>query len=899
MRLLTLILIGLAAVAANAENLYMRSGLATGNHTGLDWDNAWNGWGQVQWGGGSGQLGQGDTIWMAGGTYTGGIDINGSGTAASRIYIRRALASESACTSATGWSAGFDSQVIFTCAGSTPQGFVFGAQGDYVTIDGGVAHEGMLFNMDHRNANGSSHASSGAISMHYATSRTGITFKNSKVFQLYHDTNPTYESNQIESMNLGAASSGSSVHRDILIQYVDFDSGANGIHFGHNDGLIIEHCKFHGMNQTASNAEGGAHSNLIYAHYETPYGFKNITIRYCDIYDNWNEGLMFGEDGARNNDTLDGNVKIYGNRFWDMAGANDGTSKCISISIGDNHINGFLVMNNTTHLIDTFINGNPSGTDYRVENNFDLDSVKDMTDFGSSNSDTTDDSLFVNPAANNYKLTVGTTAGNNLSSISTSVHTFDRDGDGVLRGGDGTWDRGAWEFGGTGQPPNITSNNAVWTNGIYGEYQIAIDGSASGYGCTNLPSGLQVSQTTGLVTGTPVGGAVTNQVVGLFATNATGFDVQAVLFTVHPIQPVFWASSYSLNFGDKETNATVSLNLTVSNAAPGTLLTGYLVSATSPFTVTPTNWGGVGGTTTTNLVVTYAPTAIGTNHGSLVFSSSGTQTIALQGGAFPIAPETNWTLRLSLLRAPMIETNNWVACTNSEGNFLPSGELKFGWVAPNSGTIKLWVSGLATNTANDSAFGSVNVAVIDPTNIWDVVPYPAAFTDRSYVHIRGNGTYNDPQYPSNSFAVFPGINTIILAGRETYFWMTNINIEFTSTGGPDATPPSVAITNPTTGIVVEEASYFGLAGTADDDSGVVSTVVISNATSGASFTATGTSPNWTNNSAFMLNLGTNIFRAYAADTNSNSTVSSDVAVKYQPPATSAAANFGTVRIGGQ
>src|SRR5271156_2207871 len=76
------------ALQAHAKNLYLRTG-ATGANSGSDWNNAWNHFSSVQWGTGAGQLSPGDTLWIAGGTYTETLTPGGNGGPAAWITIRR------------------------------------------------------------------------------------------------------------------------------------------------------------------------------------------------------------------------------------------------------------------------------------------------------------------------------------------------------------------------------------------------------------------------------------------------------------------------------------------------------------------------------------------------------------------------------------------------------------------------------------------------------------------------------------------------------------------------------------------------------------------------------------------------------------------------------------------
>lgn len=123
----TLLLLLLLALPVSAANRFVRTSSA-GSANGSDWNNAWS---MANLNSNQGSIAAGDTVWLAGGTYTTRMVFSASGTAGSRITINRATAGDSACTSATGWSSGFDSLVIFNISGEGPS-----IEGNYVTMSG-------------------------------------------------------------------------------------------------------------------------------------------------------------------------------------------------------------------------------------------------------------------------------------------------------------------------------------------------------------------------------------------------------------------------------------------------------------------------------------------------------------------------------------------------------------------------------------------------------------------------------------------------------------------------------------------------------------------------------------------------------------------------------------------
>ncbi len=121
---LTLILTLLSA-AADAANYYVKSG-GTGLQDGSSWSSAFadvpsdkSFWSTV---------GSGDVIYVAGGTYSSGWEIQAGGSSGSPLTIRRATAKDHGTDQ--GWSSAFDSQVVLKSGISL--------EADHIAIDGAV-----------------------------------------------------------------------------------------------------------------------------------------------------------------------------------------------------------------------------------------------------------------------------------------------------------------------------------------------------------------------------------------------------------------------------------------------------------------------------------------------------------------------------------------------------------------------------------------------------------------------------------------------------------------------------------------------------------------------------------------------------------------------------------------
>jgi hypothetical protein len=108
-----------------AANHYVREG-ATGANNGSDWTNAWNELNQINFS----AVACGDTIWIAGGTYTTTLSVNKTCTAGRVLNMNRVLSTDSQATAAAGWKSAYDSRVIIRNASINL------AAGSYYTING-------------------------------------------------------------------------------------------------------------------------------------------------------------------------------------------------------------------------------------------------------------------------------------------------------------------------------------------------------------------------------------------------------------------------------------------------------------------------------------------------------------------------------------------------------------------------------------------------------------------------------------------------------------------------------------------------------------------------------------------------------------------------------------------
>jgi hypothetical protein len=169
-----------------------------------------------------------------------------------------------------------------------------------------------------------------------------------------------------------------------------------------------------------------------------PGGVTGVLVCQCDRYEVYGNVIINGGGGQGGVTTWNEmhNAKIYNNTF---IGVNKGINFTIGAVDGDN----IVAYNNLFYDTPaTFGDPNTGGT---VTHNYSwcgLNSGTECTAEANDQNGGTSDP-FVAYASDNFTLSTGTTAGTTLGS------PYNTDPLGNTRGADGTWDRGAYEFGAT------------------------------------------------------------------------------------------------------------------------------------------------------------------------------------------------------------------------------------------------------------------------------------------------------------------------------------------------------------------------------------------------------------------------------------------------------------------
>jgi hypothetical protein len=434
-------LLGLGLLAfsnsARSANWYVRPSSA-GSNNGTDWNNAWD---VASFNSHQGSIVAGDTVWLAGGSYTSiGLVNSSSGTSANRIYIKRVTASDAAPVAAAGWSSSFDSTVTFQVAatGEANQAQIT-IGGSYVTFDGNVTN-GVKVIMGMAN---------------------GAAWNACKLTGNYDILKYVETQGRAAGLPAGATTR-------FLAMYGRYNlSTCNWVH------NVTQAYTLNGSNdQTLDHdtvTDNGWHSDVSIAHDDVMEytGSSNLVIRYCR-WEHWHaEGIMawggFGQAGK---------ITMYGNVFKDTGvsvvwPSNNGQSSAGPLYFYNNTIiNGYVCLDQSANCAwaagsqvrnniywGTDVYGGPWNWPVS-DRDYEFGSTANLAGNG-AHSIANGSNPFVNFAGGDYHLAanIGATYPRNKGVALDTTYNADRDGN--TRGADGTWDMGAYEYGSVSTNPVI------------------------------------------------------------------------------------------------------------------------------------------------------------------------------------------------------------------------------------------------------------------------------------------------------------------------------------------------------------------------------------------------------------------------------------------------------------
>ena len=461
-----------SVLSANAANWYVRPG-GTGSRNGTDWNNAWD-CGSIGWSSVSG----GDTIWLAGGSYTSSIVPGKSGSAGNYIYVKRVRATDAIPTSAAGWSAGFDTQVVIqpstaACISYTAASGV----GSYMYWDGRIDSGIRLLFQDTQSYNAAV-----SIPPSAAGGQTQVVFTNIDMSGPYNGQfrEPAYQIGPVRLSGKGQVS------------YFTFANcrmrdAVNMLGVLYNCSQItFDHCKMYDGTSTGVNG----HANWAIVEYAS-----DLTFKYCEFW-NWSvEGLGLGA-GV-------GTIYFYGNVVRDGASMVNGAPMSPRVfevggfwgsSYSVYGVGPIYCYNNTfvniSYAVWTSVNGGYWHASSVARNNIiwnanwnggagpdDSDYNYADESLGEANSvNGSGASPFADYANRDLRIVSAVSSSlprNKGASIGAlSGQTYSIDPNGNLRGSDGAWDIGAYEYGSISTNPVISVTPMSLTFGAVPETKV-------------------------------------------------------------------------------------------------------------------------------------------------------------------------------------------------------------------------------------------------------------------------------------------------------------------------------------------------------------------------------------------------------------------------------------------
>lgn len=517
MRWLIAAILCLPALAANK---YVRPG-AGGTASGDDWTNAYASI--------PGTLNRGDTYYLADGTY-GSYTFDDGPSSTTLITFKKATVADHG--TATGWSDAYgDGVSTFTSWNFTT---------DYWLVDGQVGG-GQFSKTGHGIEVTTSPPSSCGDNGNIVSLGNGVDHVTIRHAAIHAGSN-NYPINGVK----GVAGSNS----DLTFQYVAvYNLFGPAFHMRAWSNILIEHSY---MGQVRSTGAGDAFCSDWHAEGISSIDTNNAVVIRFTTWDqisgtavwagvnvgsstNWEiygnviarsvTPIYYYFEGGSNQQTMTG-LKFYNNTIVAGSGASQGGvviqsgsgNSCLNNLFYSNDANAFYY-SNCTH------NYTYASSNIRTDGCTPACDMDDQLVDGEANGQNTNSNPFVSynadPLVADYDLVGATNAGSSLLS------PYNTDPDGITRGSDGTFDRGAFEFGGSGGGTAPTITTTTLPNGTVGSaysQTISATGDATITCAVTLgspPTGITVNSDC-TVTGTPT--LAESQTFTVTATNGVSPD---------------------------------------------------------------------------------------------------------------------------------------------------------------------------------------------------------------------------------------------------------------------------------------------------------------------------------------------------------------------------------------
>jgi hypothetical protein len=284
---------------AFAENLYVRpDGGSYGTETGTDWNNAFDGFGNVQFGSGAGKAGAGDTLFIAGGKYTSDLEPTVDGSANSPVVIKKATAGVHG--TGTGWSAALADQAELYKA------YIDLRNHSYITVDGTYKYGIKMQGLDD---------SGGIVKNIWIGSDVNQAYKSRDLTIKYiHMIGP----GQITcdgTVGIGVFGNFRRVDNLTITNVKAHEFSGACFRMGEHDGVLIEDCEIYNVQNASAAACGGNNPHNTHIALYGGTQSDNIVIRNCYLYQEYDNNIVNG-GYAVGFGYVSGNVDIYNNVFF-------------------------------------------------------------------------------------------------------------------------------------------------------------------------------------------------------------------------------------------------------------------------------------------------------------------------------------------------------------------------------------------------------------------------------------------------------------------------------------------------------------------------------------------------------------------------------------------------------
>lgn len=769
-------------IGAQAANWYVRPA-ASGSNNGTDWNNAWTissiGWGNVK---------PGDTVWLAGGNYSSSLKPAASGVAGNLIYIKRVLATDGVPSGAAGWSSSFDSQVVLAPPSGDVLYYDVPNTGSYMYIDGRVDSGIKL-----QKANTGGEIYPGCI--HFADGSSGqhdITFSNIDMAGPFGSASSGSPNSYFQAFSIRSwsGSAFNQIGPNILVTHCRLHGSVNLAILVNATGVTFDSCKWYDNLVGNSNF----HQNMCEF-----LSSGNITWKNCEFY-NWAvEGIMpYGN--------ATGPIYIYGCVF------HDGVSVARVLEPFSSY--QLFFYNNTIYNVPLGVYSSSGGGSWsagsQARNNIywnvslgglvppDSDYEFSSGSVSGAHSISSGSNPFVNLAGADFHLTstIGAKYPRDKGVAMASTYSTDRDGN--IRGTDGAWDVGAYEYSVGGPSTNavimVTPPSRDFGTVLVGTtntltFSVQNVGGATLTGTASVPAPFSI---------------VSGGTYSLAANQSQNVTVRFVPLTAGPASGVV-----SFTGGGGATAAvTAAVTLpapTVSaitqssaDVDPGRaglqIFAGSVVqysgSASDPSGL-PLTWqwiytvnGGPevvlqsGAGTVPSVSFNYVAGAAGNSYVWKLRVSNGTVTSesALSVGVEaspPPAGTLTFAAGSGILTAPFAMASGYVS-QSVETGVTNGGQAVYGFTTTNSGDYVIQALVNAANDGANSFYVNIDGQPQDPDMICDL-PLTTGFEQR-IVSWRGNGTFDNDQFIPKVFTLAPGPHQLVVVGREANVQLQSLSI---------------------------------------------------------------------------------------------------------------------------